>query len=687
MIRTENIVRHPLWAYVARVIQMMGNPLKHTLKSSLSLVMAGLLAAMTAAAMDATDLERLSLEQLEQRLKVIDKNLARLASFSLRGGVGSVGFRSREYPDPAQTIWVQIDLEKESDIDEIVLVPTIWRDTKTGFRQDGFPEEFRIIAGSRQDEVGREIASFTAEDGLLPRIAPVIVPCAGIKASWVRVEATRLTPRAWDGLHDFELAEILVFSGHVNIALHQSTRASPHLADEGNRQKERLVDGFMPYLMDAAHGDQSIAFVIGLDVDARPSLTFDLGSVQPIDRIHLHALDTSDNVPQSTPSDYGIPRRLRVEGAGRPDFSDAVILLEFHPETLFDTGPINMLSFPESSCRYIRLTVVEPYVFANRTRDEQYFGFAEIEILSGGMNVAKGIPAFANFKATEPMRTLSAFTDGLNLYGTILPVRDWLRELALRHDLETERPIVLAKLTQRYARQKSRLVWMGWLTTILAVGIVLTILIDRMIRMRQVARIRERFAADLHDELGADLHSIRLLGELALAAKDSPGRLDQVLRSSQEIAQRASNAVRHCMNMQETNGLHGSLKEDMHWAAERIMAQLECDIAVEGEEFLQRLKPRTKTDLFLFFKECLVNISRHADATRFSTRLTADDKEVRMIISDNGRGLPDSTVKAVPKSLKRRARLLGAQVAAGLSENGGTCITLKLPTRRWGFRK
>jgi signal transduction histidine kinase len=285
------------------------------------------------------------------------------------------------------------------------------------------------------------------------------------------------------------------------------------------------------------------------------------------------------------------------------------------------------------------------------------------------------------------MRPLSALTDGLNLYGTILPIRDWLRELALRHDLEAERPLVLVELNQRYARQKNRLVWMGWLTTVLAAGIVLTILIDRILRMRQVARIRERFAADLHDELGADLHSIRLLGELALAAKDSPDRLDRVLHSSQEIAQRASLAVRHCMNMQEANGLYGSLREDMERAAQRIMAQLEYDISIEGEDFLQRLKPRTKTDLFLFFKECLINISRHADATRFSTRVTANHRELRMIISDNGRGLPDTSAKGVPKSLKRRARLLGAHVAADHSENGGTRITLKLPTRRLGFRK
>jgi len=627
-------------------------------------------------------LEALSQGQLERQLVEIDTKLDDLAAFSLRSGVGSVGYRSQAHPRPDQTEWVQIDLGKEVAIDQIVLVPTLWRGAKTGLQQEGFPEDFHLVAGTSQDEIGTVIASFTAKDRLLPRIAPLIVPCPGTRASWVRVEATLLSPSAWDGLCYLGLAEILVYRGQENVALHRPTQASSNF--EGtDRQKEGLVDGFTPYVMNAAYGNKSIAFVSEVGDQERPSLTFDLGTSREINRIQLHAVDTSDNVPQTHPTDFGIPRRLVVEGANRPDFSDAVVLSGLHADTPFDTGPINELRFPETSCRFIRIIVVEPSVFNGR----KVLGFAEIEIFSGGANVVRGLQAMANFEPTEPGRPISALTDGRNLYGTILPNRDWLGQLALRHDLETERPLVVAELNLRYSRQKTRLVWMSWLTTVLAVGIVLVILINRILRLRQAAAIRERFAADLHDELGADLHSIRLLGELALSAKNAPERLESLLQSSQEIAQSASAAVRHCMNMQDANGLYGNLKEDMLRAARRIMAPLEFEISVEGEEFLQKLKPRTRNDLFLFFKECLVNISRHADATRSSTRLTATSKEVCMVIMDNGRGLPTLTGKKVPKSLKRRARLMGARVEAGNSVNGGTLITLQLPTRRFGFRK
>jgi signal transduction histidine kinase len=88
-------------------------------------------------------------------------------------------------------------------------------------------------------------------------------------------------------------------------------------------------------------------------------------------------------------------------------------------------------------------------------------------------------------------------------------------------------------------------------------------------------------------------------------------------------------------------------------------------------------------DLLLFYKECLVNISRHSGATRFSTHVEATAREVRLRVTDNGKGVADR----IPESLKRRARLMGALIASDTPEMGGTCILLSLRTRRWGWRR
>ena len=159
------------------------------------------------------DLDKISLDELEQRLSEVDEQLSQLPPFNLRGGVGSIGYRSLPSKTRTTKQWVEVDLGRETPIDEIALVPCLWRSTESGTQADGFPLEFRIIAGKKNEQEGELIASYTEEDGLLPRIAPVVVPCSGTIASWVRVEADILSPRGHDGRYILHLAELMVFKG------------------------------------------------------------------------------------------------------------------------------------------------------------------------------------------------------------------------------------------------------------------------------------------------------------------------------------------------------------------------------------------------------------------------------------------------------------------------------------------
>ena len=420
-----------------------------------ALLLVGSLPAKAASVEAAVAMTALSTNELEQRLVSIDAELATLASYSLLSGVGSVGYRTEAHKESAHPEWIEIELGKEETIDQVILVPAIWRDTKIGFRADGFPREFRIIVGTGQDDKGTVVASFGEQDNLLPRISPVVASFPATQASWVRVEASVLTPRAWDGLYFLQLSEIFVFGGEDNFALRKLVKTSCPEQDKGGaRDKQFLTDGFVPYLMDAAQGEQSLAFLSETGIGDQPAMTIDLGTTLPLNRIHLHSLDLSDTVPQSNTADFGTPRRLLVEGANLADFSDAVPLIEYHMESIYDAGPIIMRRFKETLCRYVRLTAVEPFIDDLTEISGSQIGFAEIEIFSKDRNVALGTPVHANFAVKDSERSFSALTDGRNLYGNILSLRAWLGELARRHDLEYLRPLVAAELGQRYARQK-----------------------------------------------------------------------------------------------------------------------------------------------------------------------------------------------------------------------------------------
>ncbi len=664
----------------------MAYEVHHSRIASLALLLAGTCMAAT----PSTELRDQSLTQLEQRLEEIDSELTTLANLSLRSGTGAIGYRSRFHEDEFHREWIQIDFDKEHELDEVVLVPAIRRDTQTGAEADGFPKSFRLIAGATGETDGQVVAEYSGEQNILPRIAPFAIPCSGIKCSWLRLEVDCLSLRAFDEHYVLQLSEIMAFSNGENIALHQPVTAKSNRRDGLAWDEHFVVDGFVPYLMDAASGEKSVAFVGRIASNALPVLMIDLSEPQPVSRLQLHAVETSDFFPQALDIDFGLPRAIRLEGANQPDFADAHTLLDLQFDTVYKMSPIMEWDFPETTKRFLRLTILSPPTDPLSPSRPARFGFAEIELLSHGRNVARDKPFTVTGlrELRDFRRSINQLTDGRNIYGDILPIREWMRQLARRHDLETKRPLIVHELELRYEKQKINLRRLGWLSALLAGGIGFTILIDRLLRMRQIRGIEQRIAADLHDELGANLHTIGLLSDLAENSQDNPEEQSTYHQRIRAVTERSGIAVRNCTDMFSANALHKGLVADMERAAQRIMAKLDHELSIEGEEYISQLKRRTCFDLFLFYKECLVNISRHSGATKFCTRLIITQEEITLTISDNGRGLPDTEDNAIPRSLKRRAKIMGAKLSVTSPAGGGTSINLKLePRKRTPFLK
>ena len=639
-------------------------------------------------------LHRASLSSLENRYELVGKQLHSLPKPSTRTGVGAVGYRSQTHLDADQPEWIRIVLPKPTWIDQVVLVPMIWRDTQNGFRADGFPLKFSIRVGNgdspagTKDE-GKVVAAFGPEQNLLPRVAPVVISIPAVEVTWVQLDVATLSPRGWDGLYILQLSEILVFSGLDNVALRQKVIvSSTGRAIHGlPRHPDYLVDGFVPYLMDAFEGEQSLSFLSENCIGKTPTISIDLGKAQPVSGIHLHATELSDNVPQALPNDFGIPRRTVIEGAMKSDFSDAIHLCDYQVDSIYDVGPIIMRRFPTTNCRYVRFIAVEPKTYNLGGEEQSRIGFAEIEVLSKGVNVALHQTARVDLDGENANRSATTLTDGNNLFGKILPIRQWLYELEKRHELEMLRPQIAAELTQRYRRQRQNFVRLSWLAGLLAFIVVCTILVERIIRQRAILWTRERIAADLHDELGANLHAIGLLGDLAQASADSPKQLKSVLQRIRALTERSGAATRHCANLLESDGLFSDLMEDMKRTSTRLMADLDHELSFDGEDQIRNLDPSIRIDLFLFYQECLINILKHSHATRVVTKLKADQNGLSLTVTDNGCGLQQSVNNQVPKSLRRRAKLARAHVLASQPADGGTQIALKMRTKKRGMIK
>ncbi|MDF7801257.1 histidine kinase [Pontiellaceae bacterium B1224] len=644
-----------------------------------SIILAGLLPLISAAQNDPVNLTELKLSELEQKLNDIDRELKTLASLTLRRDVGSLGYRSSIHKSPDKKEWIRIELGEETVIDAVVLAPVLYREPHAGVEAEGFPQEFRIFAGTGLNT--NEVAVVSANEDQTARVAPLTVSFPPLRASWIRIEATALTPRLRGKQYFLQLSEIMVFSGTENVALHKPVTVPTNTpARDGSLEPRFLVDGFTPYILDAAHGAPSKSLLLHVtDNDPLPKLTLDLKSPYPISQINFHSADLSYAIPKQSPSSWAVPRYVRVTGANRPDFSDTRDLCEYRLKTVHDTGPIIMRNFPEIRCRYIGIEIVDHTSVLPFAIDRPVISFSEIEVISDGRNVARHAPISVSPSLKHQQGCLIRITDGVNYYGEILPQREWMNQLSRRHDLKALRPFVETELNLRYAKQKVTLRLLIWLAAALGVGIVISMLVGRMVRMRQKSNMQERFAADLHDELGADLHTIGLLSDLAGETGNDPKELSRLLSQIRTTTEETGEAVRECAHL-HTNALKLDLGKTMQQAAERIVVQLEHDFSIEGVEHLAKLKPLVRSDLFLFYKEALINICRHAEASKLSTTLHASAKRIQLTLIDNGHGLPDIASQAVPKSLQRRARLMGAKVAVENVSAGGTCIVLTLAT-------
>lgn len=625
----------------------------------------------------------LSTKGLEAQQKLVQRELSELAVMSLDSGVAPIGYRSRPLESADTPYWVQIDFQYATEIEQIILVPTIWRNSDGAFLSDAFPKSFRIVANnSKNDEI--VLAEFADTSDLLPRIAPLIIPLEkSVSVNSVRLEITEVSRRAINGDYIFQLAEIMLMNGERNVALHQKlTTSGASYPDKGWGTKF-LVDGVLPYLMNAADGESSRPYVSEANFEGTPEITFDLGERRTLNGIRLYAVDQADTLPQTYAGNYGFPHHFKLEVANNPDFSDSQEMLDVFIDTDNDVGPIMQWYAPRFEGRYARLTVLSSYKQRVNAELMSRTGFSEIELLMMGQ-VIPNVVAQANFRHSDPSLTDLQLTDGLNFYGEILPIRQWLEELARRHDLNNTLVDVNSKLKGKYAAQRDRLQMLTGVTLVLLFLLISFYLIQRLERVKHESLIRERIASNLHDELGANLHAIGHWGELALECRNEPDDLAHILERIHSITHRTGNAARDCSHMLKNQDLCDDLPLEIRRMADRVLADLNYELMVEGESYVDQLSRRVRVDLLLFIKEGAINIIRHSHAKNVLIKLSAEPSlcgiNVTLEIKDDGIG-----VEMISHSLKSRAKLLKGDLTNLAAEHSG-CTHLQLKLSRLHLR-
>jgi signal transduction histidine kinase len=154
---------------------------------------------------------------------------------------------------------------------------------------------------------------------------------------------------------------------------------------------------------------------------------------------------------------------------------------------------------------------------------------------------------------------------------------------------------------------------------------------------------RARIAQDLHDELGSGITEISMLAARARAAEardhQRDGHLDQVGGKARELVTVLDEIV------WATNPQHDSLASLVSYFslyADRFLGLAGIAWRLEGPTGPpdHALSSRLRHQLLLVFKEALHNVVRHAAATEVRVGVHLAAGQLRLVVADNGRGLP-----------------------------------------------
>jgi signal transduction histidine kinase len=218
---------------------------------------------------------------------------------------------------------------------------------------------------------------------------------------------------------------------------------------------------------------------------------------------------------------------------------------------------------------------------------------------------------------------------------------------------------------------------------------------SRLLRSSLAASGRERrtIARDLHDGLVQDLAGAAyVMGAYAgTLPVDTNPRSRKLVEAVDNVLQESVAALRSMMvdiypRELNADGLQAAI-EDL---ASKLHAK--TGIAVDVQvELTTEPRPEVSAMVYRCTRECLTNVAKHARASQLRLNLIGDSEMVRLVLIDNGVGLPETGTDRRADGhiglqlLRDAAADFGGEMRVFSGDIGGTTVELTLPTAGIGL--
>jgi ligand-binding sensor domain-containing protein/two-component sensor histidine kinase len=221
------------------------------------------------------------------------------------------------------------------------------------------------------------------------------------------------------------------------------------------------------------------------------------------------------------------------------------------------------------------------------------------------------------------------------------------------------------------------LVWLGFLLRVRQIGS----------RFALVLEERARLAREIHDTLAQGFVGISSqLDAVAMCMPESESPARQYLEMARRMARHSLTEARRSMM-----DLRASVLEDRDLAAaldagaRAWTAGQPVEMSVEASGDPQPLPQEMEQQLLRIAQEAVVNIVKHANASRIGIKLEREPKSLRLRIVDNGRGFEERDAFAAHEGhfgligMRERAERLGGELRLASRPGEGTEVEVSVP--------
>jgi signal transduction histidine kinase/ligand-binding sensor domain-containing protein len=210
----------------------------------------------------------------------------------------------------------------------------------------------------------------------------------------------------------------------------------------------------------------------------------------------------------------------------------------------------------------------------------------------------------------------------------------------------------------------------------------------QLLQLEQQAALhkeRARIAKDIHDDLGASLTQISLIGELARQDSATPEKVGahiEIMSGTARQAVKSLDEIVWAVNPRNDTLAH-FIDYTGQFALDYLrLAGVRCRLDLPDHVPHRELSTDVRHNLFLVVKEAINNTVKYAHATELRLRIGVTDEKLELSLEDNGCGFatpPDDATSDGLRNMHQRMADIGGQCWIQGRPGAGAKISIELP--------